>query len=166
MSNLHITGAKKCKQGQGVYIKKYMSIERHKAYHLLYARKRWSTHSLQKEYDMILFSRVGQSRLACATDSLTTLIDSYLQWPLLYRYVSHGATWIAFLFFYERRALRASSRKTRSILIAQKAIEVYHNERKKFSEIAKRSIKINIQPYSKYFVTKCTSHEYLEHRDR
>lgn len=50
----------------------------------------------------------------------------------------------------------------RSILIAQKAIEVYHKERKKSSKIAKRSIKINIQPILKYLVKTCTSYEYFE----
>lgn len=119
----------------------------------------YSTHSLHKEYDMILFSRIGQSRLMRA-NSLIILIDSYLQWSPLYRSMSHGATWIALLLL--RATLYALSRKTRSILIAQKAIEVYHKKKKKFSKIAKRSI--NVQSFLKYLllVKTYTRYEYFE----
>jgi len=151
-SNLHIHGSEKVQTQGPVFIIKHRNTCRSKGTvsSTFRSEKRRRTHfRIEKNTIRFHFRVRGESR----ADSLTTLIDSYLQWSPLYRYVSHGATWIAFLPL--RATLYASSRKTRSVLVAKRRkrsrFTMKKKKRKKFSEIAKRSIKINIQPYSKIF---------------
>lgn len=100
--------------------------------------------SLQKEYeyDFIFACRPIASHAHTLLQLLLTLIYNG---PLYIDTMCVSWCNMNRLLAFTSDALRVQHRKTRSrFTIAQKAIEVYHKKRMKFSKIAKRSIKNNI----------------------